>query len=628
MNRIAPLCITLWLIIITALIILSETAHAQMRVEYPKRFRLSAVIELSYKNYYIETSSRGSSRSRSQNTFRQYYKAGMEGFIYHPRLAIFNASISYNHTIFAPEYADNVTAKDIGYEIHTTLLPYRPVALDLYARKIDYYYNLTGEPLDTTSNLYGARLRINKRNWPSIRLEYYNWDYQLLRFNNRNQKDTIHEERYTLDIRGRIASLSTRYRIFIDYLSLSRPQMDTDTFSARLSTSSIIRRSIVWDNWVSYRSSDYYNYFTVSSNLFFPRGRRFQHNYMYQYMRSEYQYRFQPEIGAEKESSESKTHNISGSWSYRFTERLTGSLSLRYLINDEVRRKGDSEKRYRWDAEGIGAGLAYGRPISWVKFSSYYRFFMRTDERRGDFQEHILELNTSTSRFRWGILYSMYTLRYIDSTQKYISAASEDDFSEGETEEEEDFLKITAKSLSHSLSAGVRGRIPGTAMGRAYWNIEAEYFQSDTEGKRPVRSLYWDEEWGPGDSELRIEKYKSRFRQFSLVGEISYPLRKGILGIFRTGYMTGETNNKSRSSYYYEGKVTYPVSRRAGIMAWWRQTWTTLEGAADREEKLFQLEAQYKYGKTFLIFEGRLRKVTDSGERLDRILFLKGRRTF
>jgi hypothetical protein len=308
------------------------------------------------------------------------------------------------------------------------------------------------------------------------------------------------------------------------------------------------------------------------------------------------------------------------------SERLTGSLSLRYIKNDEITRKANDEKRNRWDTEGISVSLGYGRPISWVKFSSYYRFFLRKDERRGDFYEHIVELNSSTSRFRWGIVYATYTLHYIDETQKYLPVGSEDEFSEEEGEEDK-FLKRTAKTFSHSFITGVRGRIPGTTMGRAYWNVEAEYFQSDTEGKRPVRTTVEDGDFGFGDSSPREEKYELHVKQFSLTGDISYPFRRGIVGNFRINYSSGESNGKSRSVYFYEGRLIYPLSRRAGIMAWWRQTWTQTDGSSDREEHFLQLEAEYKLGRTFLSFNGRIRKVTDQGERLDRILYLRVRRT-
>jgi len=317
---------------------------------------------------------------------------------------------------------------------------------------------------------------------------------------------------------------------------------------------------------------------------------------------------------------------MSGSWGYRFSERLSGSLSLRYTTNNQAIKKAAKESNDRWETEGLSASLGYARPISWMKFSSYYRFFLRHDELRGDSYEHILELNSSTSKFRWGILYTMYTLRYSDETEKYRQRGSEYDDFFGE-EAAENFSRRTAKTLSHTLLAGVRGRLPGTRMGRAYWNIEGEYYQSDTKGKKPVRTTIEDEEFGFGDSETREEHYQINVKQFSLTGDLSYPWRKGIVGIFRTNITTGTYNKRARTIYYYEGKLTYPISRRAGVMAWWRQTWTKMDDSPDREEQLFQLEADYGLGKTHLVFEGRIRKVTNDSERLDRIIRLKVRRT-
>ena len=212
---------------VTSIIALAEVANAQMQVEYPKqvsalrpyRAQLSEIIIL--KHLQEEAQGTGVSIHFASIT-KPVWKAisTIPGWLSSmPRYHI-------TSSIFAPEYADNVTAKDIGYDIYTTFLPYRPVAVDLYARKIDYTFNLTGEPLDTTSNLYGARLRMHKRNWPSIRLEYYHWDYQILRSNRENKKDTVQEDRYTLDVRGRVGFLATRYQVFVDYLSLSRLSLD------------------------------------------------------------------------------------------------------------------------------------------------------------------------------------------------------------------------------------------------------------------------------------------------------------------------------------------------------------------------------------------------------------------
>ena len=606
-NRISMISV---FIVVTYFIAWAEVAYAQMRVEYPNRFRLSGIVELSYRNYYVETSSGSYTIDRSNQTFRQYYKLGVEGFIIHPRLATFYASISYNDTRFHPEKGQNVTTSDIGYDILTTFLPYRPVALDLYARKIDYTFNYAGDPVDTTSLLYGARLRMHKRNWPSIRLEYYHWEYDLLRYKTTTDKRI--EDRYILDVRGSLNLWATKYQLYVDHLSIEHPEFEDTILSARLSTNSILRKSIYWYNWFSYVESDFYKMVNFSSSLYFPSGRRFQHNYLYEHLQSENELTGSEDLGIENKTNELKTESVVGTWGYRFTERLTGSLSLRYTKNDQNGTK--------WDAEGVSASVGYARPISWVRFSSYYRLFLRKDERRGDLDEHILEVNLSTSRFRWGILYSRYYFSYIDETQKYLERTGADDF----FDEEEVFLQRTAKTYIHSISIGVRGKLPGRAMGRAYWNVEAEYFQSDTSGEKPRR--FSEDDFFEEDIS-QYEEYDFKVRQFELTGNVCYPLRRGIALNFRTSLLTGETNNRSRTTYYYEGTVTYPVSRRFGFLALWRQTWTQIESYPDRDERRAELKADYRLGRTYISFEGWLRQVIADGERLDRILYLRVRRT-
>jgi hypothetical protein len=598
-------------ILITATASMPDVANAQMRVEYPDRFRFFGVVELSYRNFYVETTSNKYTIDRSNQTFRQYYKAGVEGFIYHPRLAIFSASISYNDTRFFPEKGQNVTTSDIGYDILTTFLPYRPVAFDFYARKIDYTFNYAGDPVDTTSLLYGARLRMHKRNWPSIRLEYYHWEYDLLRFKSETEKRI--EDRYILDVRGSLRLWATKYQLYVDYLTISRPEYDDSIMSVRLSTNSTLRKSIYWYNWVSYVESDYYKMSNFSSSLYFPPGKRFQHNYLYEHLKSENKILGSEALGIENKKIELKTESVTGSWGYRFTERLNGSLSLRYTKND---LNGTT-----WDTDGVSASMGYSRPISWVRFSSYYRLFLRKDERRGDLQEHILELNLSTSRFRWGIVYSRYYFSYIDETQKYIQRTGEDDF----FLDQENVLKRTSETYTHSVSLGIRGRVPGRAMGRAYWNVEAEYFQSDTNGERPKR--FSEDDFFEEDIQ-QYEEYENDIRQFELTGNLFYPLEKGIVFNFRTSYLTGSTNDRSRTTYYYEGVITYPVSRRFGILVLWRQTWSQIEGYPDREESRAELKADYRLGKTYFSFESWLRKVNDDGERIDRIIYLRVRRVF
>ncbi|MDQ7787207.1 MAG: hypothetical protein RDU01_06325 [Thermodesulfovibrionales bacterium] len=581
-----------------------------MRAEYAQKFRLFGLVELRYTDFHVETTSSGSTISRGSTTFQQYYKLGAEGYIYHPRLAVFTASIAYNDTKFNPERGINVTTKDFTYDITTTFLPYRPVAFDLYARKIDYTFNLAGDPVDTSSNLYGARLRINKRRWPATRVEYYHWDYELLRFGNTTDKVT--EDRFTLDVRGRLNPFSTKYQLMAEHTSISKPHFNDKILNARINFSSILRPGIYFYNWLSYIKSNYYKNFSFSTNLYFTPWKRFQHNYSYEYIKADNELQGNQELGAERKTIKTKTETILGSWGYRFTERMSSALSLRYTRNEE--------NGVRWDAEGISTSIGYARPISWMKFASYYRFLLRQDERRGNFQEHNVEINVSTSKFRWGILYGMYVFNYIDETQKYMQKTGADDF----FDEDAEMLEKTSETFTHLFRLGVRGRIPGRELGRAYWNVETEYFKSDTSGRRPAR--VYDEYLG--SSGAAYEDYDLHFSQWSVTGNLSYPFRRGIVLTFKTGYRMGESNDKKRTSYFYESRLVYPISRRLGIVSWWRHVFTELEGSQNSEERLFQIEADYKLGRTYIVFEGRIRNILNDGERYDRILTLRARRSF
>ena len=124
----------------------------------------------------------------------------------------------------------------MGYDFLTTFLPYRPVSIDVYGRKISYYtVDWTGETVDTSSDLYGFRLRKSKkRNLPAIRLEYYHYEYDILRY--RDEVDRITLDRYTLDVRGFWALLRTRYQGFVDISDYSRPDGNFSLQDYRLNT--------------------------------------------------------------------------------------------------------------------------------------------------------------------------------------------------------------------------------------------------------------------------------------------------------------------------------------------------------------------------------------------------------
>jgi hypothetical protein len=62
-----------------------------------KKFKFNGRVELVYQDYTSRSSYRGHTAKGGWTTFEQIYKLGLQGYIYHPRLALFSASISYSN---------------------------------------------------------------------------------------------------------------------------------------------------------------------------------------------------------------------------------------------------------------------------------------------------------------------------------------------------------------------------------------------------------------------------------------------------------------------------------------------------------------------------------------------------
>jgi hypothetical protein len=281
------------------------------------------------------------------------------------------------------------------------------------------------------------------------------------------------------------------------------------------------------------------------------------------------------------------------------------------------------EQKYNnkeWKFYGISSSVGYKRFFAGMNFSAYYRYILRDDEQRGEMTEHNFELNFLTRKIRIGTLYATYAFLYIDETDKYLSLGAEDFF------DDEYILETTAKTKTHTIRTGIRGRIPGRELGRAYWNIEGTYYNSKTDGKRPSR--FSDSELNGFFTEQTIEKYSRERSYYSLVGDLSYPFRRGILVTFRAGYLSGKTDGDSLKKFFYEARLNYPIFRNFDLLAWWRETKYEYDTVPNRKEQELEVVARYRRGKMFFSFEGRLRRVEDdpSIEREDRRIYLKVKR--
>jgi hypothetical protein len=577
-----------------------------MRIQYPTKYRLTGVVELTYINYLTKANYDGTETEAETSSFQQYYKVGVEGYIYHPRLAVFNANITYRDTKYSPEYREGFGTKDIGYDVSVTFLPYRPVSLDVYARKIDYTVEWTGVPVDTTSNLYGLRLKTHLRNFPSLRLEYYHWDYELLRYSNVTEKNSI--EKYILDLRGHSRFLKTKYSLYIDFTDYTRMGKSYDTLQVRIFSDTKLDKGTYFQNFLNYSEDNISTLLGLSSYLYFKPGTRFNHFYGYNFYNSEYRFKGLAAQGIEDKITQTTTHTLYGTWGYRLSLRLNSSLSLRYGSNEVDKGK--------WNFYGIGTTIGYTRPLAVFNVSSHYKFSLRDDEKRGGFNEHNVEINLLTRRFRIGTVYTTYAFLYLDEEDRYAEKIGEDFFF-GESES----LKRTSETISHTLSTGIRGRLPIRTIKRSYWNVEAEYYNSSTKGKRPTRvKTEFDY------SELKTIEFEEKSEEFSLTADLSYPLRKGMQFNLMSGYSVGENNSKDRKSLYYEARFNYPYSRNLNILAWWREVWTEIHENPEIHERFFEVQTIYRYGKLVFHLEGRIRIMEDKSERTDRRIFLSAKR--
>jgi hypothetical protein len=565
-----------------------KKTEAQMTKVYPKSFHLSGLIELSYVNYGYFSDNNGKTTESERSFFLQNYGITLEGYIYHPRLAVFTAGITYrDYRQIQSIHGAKTNTNNIGYNLSLTLLPYRPVSLDLYASKIDYTIDSHYAPVTDYSILYyGSRLRIRKGNWPSIRLEYLHQESDLLNFSTGSAKMVT--ETYTLDIRGSLKTLHTVYNLYLEYFDFSGPDASFTGKYIHINTSSMIKKDVFLDTSFNYSNLDTAKFWGFSTQLFFTPGRRFNHSYSYTYDSSENRFKGLVSQGIEGSTTKDTIHSLFGSWGYRLTDRLRSSLSLKYGIHDD-----DIGSSHFY---GVSALLSYGRPFAGFNFSSNYRIILRKDEERGELLEHEAELDM-TKTLRWAVLYVNYTLILSKQKDKFLHGAT-DEFSFDDTGTVEE---NRIDSLSHSLRVGIRGRGAGRAMSRAYWSIESELFSSNVDIERPRKGGGEFDDFF--DSE--IEKIHRKINRYSVIGSLSHPL--GWVNFnFNTGYFLGETDALRFNKFFYEENIMLPVRRNFLINVRYKETWEKYANNSREQLRDYGIEAHYIRGKTHLSLDGRI----------------------
>jgi hypothetical protein len=533
---------------------LPEKTVAQMVTApyaYPKRFRLTALVELTYRDYSTTSSYYGRKTESGWTGFEQRYRLGLQGYVYHPKLFSFSTSVTYRKEKTDDESGEERNAKNINYNFSGSFLPTRPMSLDIYGLKTDYTTEGWGTaPYNITSNFYGARFRFTSMKYPNIRIEYNHWDYTIERERGyavfydtydydyyekpfiiikERVKEKTDIDRFSINLNGFLKAINTRYNLTGDLSDYTSPFRSYKGKNLAINTYTTVKKENTIYTSFQYSDIDITKLTRFTTNLrLFPIG-RLQHSYDYEYFTSE------------TEGEKTDSHTVGNYLSYRFSRMTFATAQLHYRFG---KRDGVSEDSY-----DVNIGLNYGKPIKDYDFTSYYKFSLSKNERYGEykFMENSLGIGLSTRKFTWGRIYLNYDISLREFDFSYLSAF-----------ENSDMLSEKAYAIEHRVRAGINGKGPG----RAYWNIEAESRIFDSE-LNDHTTAFW----------LGEEQWAEKIRHYTLTGDIGYPIGQRILTILKASYTTGQTNSERVERYYYEGRINYRILRNLNLLAWWREDW-------------------------------------------------------
>jgi hypothetical protein len=611
-------------------------SSAEMIIGYPKRFHLSGLVELEYRNFNFKITSDGQNYSHEQSTFGQLYELNLDGYIYHPRLIVFNSGISFG--LFNSISGGTIKSKGLGYFFSTTFLPYRPISLELFGSREQYHFDVSSRTSalipDRTTDHYGAKLRIDIVKFQpirAIRINYEHWNYTTEGITKKYTNDN-----FTFGFRGILTSIRTSYSLWSGLYKSSNSQGDIDNKYISLYTNTAIKAN--WPTLITnfiysdmqYSGGEYEKELSFSADLDFPFQERFNHSYSYSNNNTERLFKGSIIAGTEDRLSKEGSNSFMGTWSYRFTKRFINTLTLYY----GTQKVDDSS----WNIQGLSTSFTYRRPLAGLNTLSRYRFVIKKDEHRGDFTEHSVDLSLTTKEFRWGTAYLNYIFLKSNSDDKVFNESTGDEF-EGDANTE--IGKKTADSTSHTIVTGLRGRGFGKAFARAIWIIEAYYFQMNSDIKRPIRNF--DDELL---SQTETEKITKKADQYTLLGQFFIPIRGNLTLNLRSRYTFGKIEQITNESIFsiidgekskpvnmkrleLDARINYIIFRNFYLTALFRGKWDNIDGSPDTTTYDYEAELNYRRGQFLATLELLFSDVEEGNVSYQtRRINLKVRRTF
>lgn len=566
-------------------------ACANMRDEYPKRFSFFGLAELTYKDYSSGTNGGNSNYSSLEDR----YSLGVRGYIYHPKLAVFTAQVTFDDNRGLSS-TSNPASSSMDYSLFVTFLPYRPVSLTAYATRTDY----TGFASNgVTAMNYGGVLSANLKGLPSIRVEYDHSDVTS------NLGQQTSSDFFYLNVRGYSEKLKTQYGLNFGLSNTKGQDMNMQAKFISVSTDTHFKKFSLSNffQYMAQEGQESSKLFGIYSNLIFTQSDRFFHEYYYTYEHIE------DTINNVKTGSD--RHEIRGIFNYRILSNLSSALLLNYgLLKDDAGH---------FSYYAVNVAFNYSRAIKSLYLVSYYRFILRNDEELGNFTEHELKLDLTTRKLKWGRMYASYNLSMLDGTFNLRDNTQLQNV-EGLDQTGGEVLVGKYNTITHSLVLGLRGN----AFRTASWSIESEYVNSSSNKVRPKANLGFDD----SDQPNIVTEMKSNYYIF--VGEFMYPFgKRGSTLALRTGYNIGESDSKKVNRYYYEIKAALPVSRRLQLLAWWRQSWYKIEGTPNTNVREYNILANYRIGRVYLSAEYWVRDEDEPGIKTQNTrLMVKAKRYF
>ncbi len=565
------------------------------RASYQKKFYLRGLIELEYQKYSSEYSYHGRNSHRETTFFSQLYKLGVNGYIYHPKLALFSANIAYKKDKLKSKElsGDKSDSKNINYDLSVIFLPQRPINLNVYASKNNIKTGGLGlSDYDYSMFSYGARLVSTLRKLPIIVLQYDHWEYTTERMRGRRitedsdfffeefppeeggliilremAKDKTEVDRFDLNVRGLFNPLNTRYTLSANYIDFSGPLRSYDSQSLRTTTYTVLKRQNVISTFFQYSDIDISKLMSFGTNISLAPIGRLYHSYNFEYLTSE------------TEEEKTTSYTFGGIWRYRLSNRINGRAIFRYRFGES---DGVDDNYYNFNIN-----LNYGRPVNNYDFTSKYYAGIGREQKIGQFNYmvHGISAGLSTKKFKWGKIYLNYDLTY--RTLEY-------------KPEQAGIKSNDSTEIENKLRMGINGRGPG----RARWEIslEARFLDASSSNEGAWISVWYGERgWG------------QKLRHYTMEGSLSYPL--GIRGTLtlRSSYTAGTTDSEPLTKYYYEGRVTYRIFQRLNLETFWRQElwnagWWNTSGAVERRTfdtkiRTYELRANYYWRKMHLSLE-------------------------